>query len=206
MITRSSGLIFIFSVIFYGESHLFKNNVESFSTIRNNSRITSGLTLQAMTTSTLAEHSPHHHHYHYQHHQEEEKQQQHLKNEDELITDEEEEVSSSENSISSFTEQRVKREGKNKVLRFAILAPGKSEYQYSIQKILPPVLMAVNSTRIKQLLPNWNFSVVYSDTECSSTVGPLRAFDFFTNKSAGERNIYIIGIFLMNISTSAAVS
>ncbi|UYV84447.1 NPR2 [Cordylochernes scorpioides] len=55
------------------------------------------------------------------------------------------------------------------VVRIAVLAPGDDSLPYSLNQVLPPVLWAAR---------RWpGFSVVYRDTQCSSTVGPLAAMD-----------------------------
>jgi hypothetical protein len=86
---------------------------------------------------------------------------------------------------------RVRRRAE-KTVKFGVLAPKETSYQYSMQKILPAVMMAVKSTRIAELLPGWEFEINYRDTNCSSTTGPLVAFEFFVNKSAGLSGVNAI--------------
>jgi hypothetical protein len=74
-----------------------------------------------------------------------------------------------------------------KVLRFGVLSPQDVGHQYAMQKVLPPILMATQSDRIRNLLPGWDIETHYRDTKCSSTFGPLAAFDFYHNKTAGRR-------------------
>lgn len=88
----------------------------------------------------------------------------------------------------SGTATRIKRNLK-KELQIAVLAPQDSKdtkLLYSLQKILPPINMAVNSKQVKELLPGWKIEVRDRNTQCSSTYGPLAAFDFFINKTAGQ--------------------
>lgn len=80
---------------------------------------------------------------------------------------------------------RFKRNSR-KELQIAVLAPEDPTYQYSLQRILPPISMAVTSKRIAGLLPGWKIEVRHRDTQCSSTYGPLAAFDFYINKTAGQ--------------------
>jgi len=83
----------------------------------------------------------------------------------------------------------VAREGL--VLRIGVLAPGNYDFQYSLQKILPAITMATKSERIERILPHWKIEVIYRDTKCSSTLGPLEAFQFYTNKTAGLNSIRV---------------
>ena len=73
----------------------------------------------------------------------------------------------------------------NRTVRIGVLAPEDPAFQYSVQKILPPITMAVRSQRIQRLLPHWKIEVIYRNTKCSSTLGPLAAFEFYINKTAG---------------------
>jgi len=77
-----------------------------------------------------------------------------------------------------------------KVLRFGVLSPKDVSHQYSMQKVLPPIMMAVQSSTMEHLLPGWKIEVHYRDTKCSSTYGPLAAFDFYNNKTAGQIYLY----------------
>ncbi|CAG7700229.1 unnamed protein product [Allacma fusca] len=80
---------------------------------------------------------------------------------------------------------RIKREGK-KTLKIAVLAPKDTQqYEYPLQKVVPPVLVAIQSERVRMMLPGWELQVNYRDTKCSSAYGPLAAFDFHTTKTAG---------------------
>lgn len=71
------------------------------------------------------------------------------------------------------------------ILRIGVLAPDTPDFQYSLKKVLPPITMAVKSERISRILPEWKIEVLYRDTKCSSTLGPLEALAFYTNKTAG---------------------
>lgn len=73
-----------------------------------------------------------------------------------------------------------------KELQIAVLAPQDTSFDYSLQNILPPITMAVTSKRVSQLLPDFKITVRHRDTQCSSTYGPLAAFDFYINKTAGQ--------------------
>jgi len=87
---------------------------------------------------------------------------------------------------------RYKRSLKGKELQIAVLAPQDPSLQYSLQKILPPIHMAVMSEQVSQLLPNRKITVRYRDTKCSSTDGPLAAFDFYINQTAGQFPVEVL--------------
>lgn len=53
-----------------------------------------------------------------------------------------------------------------------------------MSKVLPSIMLAVKSARISGLLPGWEFEIHARNTNCSSTLGPLAAFEFYINKSA----------------------
>jgi len=90
-------------------------------------------------------------------------------------------------SDQQYSSGRERRQAKrsDKTVRIGVLAPEDPAFQYSVQKILPPITMAVRSERIQRLLPHWKIEVIYRDTKCSSTLGPLAAFEFYINKTAG---------------------
>ncbi|XP_023227111.1 atrial natriuretic peptide receptor 1-like [Centruroides sculpturatus] len=72
-------------------------------------------------------------------------------------------------------------------LRMAILAPDNDLHPYSLNKVLPPVLYAVRSQKKRGesgLLSGRQVQVLYRDTQCSSTYGPLAAFEFYIENSA----------------------
>jgi len=76
-------------------------------------------------------------------------------------------------------------------IRIAVLGPIDESSPYSLHKILPAILHAVRTIEQdcgsgrKVLLGNWEtgVEVLYRDTQCSSTLGPLAAFDFYTTST-----------------------
>jgi hypothetical protein len=82
-------------------------------------------------------------------------------------------------------------EGKNAsrrgVVRLAVIAPAEHEHEESLYRVLPAVELAVRkvSDHVTGYLPGWDIRVDHRDSQCSSTYGPLAAFEFYINKSAG---------------------
>lgn len=72
-------------------------------------------------------------------------------------------------------------------VRLAVIAPGDPHHEQSLPRVLPAVLLAVRSVSSpKGPLPGWNIKVDHRDSHCSSTYGPLAAFDFYINQTAGR--------------------
>lgn len=82
-------------------------------------------------------------------------------------------------------------EGRNatgrRVVRLAVIAPADREHEQSLYRVLPAVQLAVRkvSDPITGTLPGWEILVDHRDSRCSSTFGPLAAFEFYINRSAG---------------------
>lgn len=65
-------------------------------------------------------------------------------------------------------------------VRFSVLAPQNREsHEQTMQTILPSIQLAVLHVADPRhgRLPGWNISLTYRDTNCSSTDGPMAAFD-----------------------------
>ncbi|KAG8189456.1 hypothetical protein JTE90_012526 [Oedothorax gibbosus] len=62
------------------------------------------------------------------------------------------------------------------VIKLAVLAPSDENSPYALHKIVPAVLYAVRTT-----LRTARMDVIYRDTECSSTTGPLAAISLQTS-------------------------
>jgi len=72
-------------------------------------------------------------------------------------------------------------------VKLAVIAPGDPHHEQSLQRVLPAVLLAVKYVSSPRgPLPGWNIKVDYRDSYCSSTYGPLAAFDFYINQTAGR--------------------
>ncbi|OXA44047.1 Atrial natriuretic peptide receptor 1 [Folsomia candida] len=74
-----------------------------------------------------------------------------------------------------------------KLVKIGVLAPEGAVSpmeHYSMSKVLPSIMLAVRSDRISSLLPGYRFEINHRNTNCSSTLGPLAAFEFYINKTA----------------------
>ncbi|KAG5339948.1 ANPRA protein, partial [Acromyrmex charruanus] len=70
-------------------------------------------------------------------------------------------------------------------VKLAVIAPGDPHHEQSLQRVLPAVLLAVKYVSSPRgPLPGWNIKVDYRDSYCSSTYGPLAAFEFYINQTA----------------------
>ncbi|KAL0132012.1 hypothetical protein PUN28_000049 [Cardiocondyla obscurior] len=67
----------------------------------------------------------------------------------------------------------------------AVIAPGDPHHEQSLKRVLPAVLLAVKYVSSpKGPLPGWKIKVDHRDSHCSSTYGPLAAFEFYINQTA----------------------
>ncbi|KAG5319873.1 ANPRA protein, partial [Acromyrmex heyeri] len=70
-------------------------------------------------------------------------------------------------------------------VKLAVIAPGDPHHEQSLQRVLPAVLLAVKYVSSPRgPLSGWNIKVDYRDSYCSSTYGPLAAFEFYINQTA----------------------
>ncbi|KAK2579333.1 hypothetical protein KPH14_008285 [Odynerus spinipes] len=80
----------------------------------------------------------------------------------------------------------VRKQSKGEV-KLAVIAPGDPHHEQSLPRVLPAVLLAVRAvSSAKGPLPGWNIKVDHRDSRCSSTYGPLAAFEFYINQTAGR--------------------
>lgn len=76
-------------------------------------------------------------------------------------------------------------------IQIAVLGPADEDSPYSLNKTLPAILLAIRTIESEaqlgrqKWLGGWEHGVdlIYRDTQCSSTLGPLAAFDFYTTNS-----------------------
>ncbi|XP_011872052.1 PREDICTED: atrial natriuretic peptide receptor 1-like isoform X2 [Vollenhovia emeryi] len=69
-------------------------------------------------------------------------------------------------------------------MQLAVIGPSDPYHEQSLKKVLPTVLLAVKYVSSpKGPLPGWNIKVDHRDSNCSSTDGPLAAFDFYINQT-----------------------
>lgn len=74
-----------------------------------------------------------------------------------------------------------------RVVKLGVLLPADPGHIFSLAKVLPILEMAVPAITSPQgPLPGWTVLVDYRDTRCSSVNGPLAAFEFYVNGSAGK--------------------
>lgn len=74
-----------------------------------------------------------------------------------------------------------------KIVKLGVLLPADPNQVFSLVKVLPILEMAVPAvTKPDGPLPGWKILVDYRDTRCSSVEGPLAAFEFYVNGSAGK--------------------
>lgn len=74
-----------------------------------------------------------------------------------------------------------------KILKLGVLLPADPTEVFSLAKVLPIVELAIPAMiKSNGPLPGWKVLVDYRDTRCSSVYGPLAAFEFYVNGSAGE--------------------
>ncbi|XP_042913598.1 atrial natriuretic peptide receptor 1 [Parasteatoda tepidariorum] len=66
----------------------------------------------------------------------------------------------------------------NNLIRLAVLAPGDENQPFAMHKVVPAVLYAVQNIERKG---GFKMEVLYRDTECSSTYGPLAAFELYNS-------------------------
>lgn len=77
-----------------------------------------------------------------------------------------------------------------KIVKLGVLLPADPGQVFSLVKVLPILEMAVPAvTKPDGPLPGWKILVDYRDTGCSSVEGPLAAFEFYINGSAGKLQI-----------------
>lgn len=82
-----------------------------------------------------------------------------------------------------------------KIVKFGVLLPADANQTFSLTKVLPILEIAVKAiTRPGGVLPGWKLLVDYRDTACNSAEGPLAAFEFYINGTAGIVPIYFSSI------------
>lgn len=83
---------------------------------------------------------------------------------------------------------------KDKVVKLAVILPNDAKAEFSLRKILPLIELASKAVTDpeKGILPSWDIQVDYRDSNCSSIQGPLAAFDFYVNGTAGENIFYYL--------------
>lgn len=74
-------------------------------------------------------------------------------------------------------------------LFFGVLTPIKGPHrlsEWTVRTVMPTIELAIKKVQSAGgLLENFNISIEHRDTECSSTYGPLAAFEFHTKRKPG---------------------
>lgn len=87
----------------------------------------------------------------------------------------------------NFNLRPERHEFHRKIVKLGVLLPADVNQVFSLVKVLPILEMAVKAvTKEDGILPKWKILVDYRDTGCSSVEGPLAAFEFYVNGSAGK--------------------
>ncbi|XP_022253388.1 atrial natriuretic peptide receptor 3-like, partial [Limulus polyphemus] len=77
----------------------------------------------------------------------------------------------------------IERQKNPPTVNIVVLAPNNDTLPYSLHKVVPGVLYAIQTLK-KKGLDNFGgrlIQPIYKDTLCSSTAGPLAAFDFYVS-------------------------
>lgn len=91
----------------------------------------------------------------------------------------------------NFNLRPERHEFHKKIVKLGVLLPADPNQVFSLVKVLPILEMAVPAvTKPDGPLPGWKILVDYRDTGCSSVEGPLAAFEFYVNGSAGKFLIF----------------
>ncbi|CAL1673800.1 unnamed protein product [Lasius platythorax] len=73
----------------------------------------------------------------------------------------------------------------DKAIKLAVIAPSDPHHEQSLPRVLPAVELAVEYViSPRGPLPGWSIGVDHRDSRCSSTYGPLAAFEFYINQTA----------------------
>ncbi|XP_054258597.1 atrial natriuretic peptide receptor 1-like [Macrosteles quadrilineatus] len=73
-----------------------------------------------------------------------------------------------------------------RALMTAIAPNDTAANEQTLQQILPPVMLAVKAVTdpVTGMLPGWNITLIHRNSECSSTTGPLAAFELHKDADA----------------------
>ncbi|KAK9509455.1 hypothetical protein O3M35_006769 [Rhynocoris fuscipes] len=89
----------------------------------------------------------------------------------------------------------------NRTVRFSVIAPDDPGHPQSLRIILPIIKLAIRNISDERtgILPGWKINVTKFDSFCSSTYGPLAAFEVKdrTGKSIFD---YFISFFILSLT------
>ena len=92
-------------------------------------------------------------------------------------------------AITDLPPDQSQRNTKKEIYNCAVLLPEKlprginNSLPYSYRRALPAIEIAVESDRVKKLVPNIAFNILPSDSHCDSVAAPLAAIDLMINRS-----------------------
>lgn len=66
-----------------------------------------------------------------------------------------------------------------KELRLAVITPRDRDRLFSLEKVLPAVEYALNSTTVRQRFPRTRFQVILADSKCNTVNAPISAFSLY---------------------------
>ena len=73
-------------------------------------------------------------------------------------------------------------------VKLGIILPSDEKSSWSLKRVVPAIEYAVENVYLQGLLTNANITIETKDSECSETMGPLAAIDFYTE---GTTNVFI---------------
>lgn len=95
----------------------------------------------------------------------------------------------------NFNLRMERHQFSERVVKLGVLLPADPNHIFSLAKVLPILEMSVPAiTSPEGPLPGWTVLVDYRDTRCSSVNGPLAAFEFYVNGSAGKSTLIILDL------------
>jgi len=83
--------------------------------------------------------------------------------------------------------------GHNRTVLLSVIAPTDPHHEQSLVKIMPAIMLAVRRVHDSRLLGNVSLAVLHQDSHCSSTYGPLAAFQFYTQHKSGFTSLAVQG-------------
>lgn len=73
----------------------------------------------------------------------------------------------------------------DKLVKLGVILPKWTKYPWIMEKTAPAIEYAVDSVKNRtDLLPGFDFSITYGDSQCSETYGPLVAIDMYLKNQA----------------------
>ena len=67
-------------------------------------------------------------------------------------------------------------------IKLGVILPLSGSYPWSLKRVLPAIDLAVETVATREILPNYNITVLSADSQCSEILGPLAAIDFHMNE------------------------